>query len=149
MKRDLKIVLIEPRKEQRQPLTPEELPAGEGDARQHPIPVLNDTDDTNPGMPEGKEYVDADADLTDLDENTADPYAILRDDPFALIQPAAVRRWEYKRLPTHTHTHITCPSNHRATQSCTGPNTSAVVPRISTLITFSHLLRRPRGLGRR
>ena len=63
------------------------------DSIPHPISVTEDTDDT-PEQPENKTYVDADADLTEFEENYPDPHAILRDDQFALIQPEAVRRWE-------------------------------------------------------
>ena len=49
--------------------------------KNYPIPVIEDADNTNPDPPEGKKFVDADADLTELDENSPDTYVILRDDP--------------------------------------------------------------------
>ena len=45
----------EPPNDQTLPLTPKELPAEEGDARQHPITVLDDADETKPERPEGNE----------------------------------------------------------------------------------------------
>ena len=30
-----------------------------------------------------------------------DPYDILRDDPFAMVPPEVVERWDGKRLPPH------------------------------------------------
>ena len=59
--------------------------------------------------------MDADAEITEPEEHSLDPYDILRDDPFALIPPGIVDRWDAKQNQpphhmsnhsnTHTHTH--------------------------------------------
>ena len=54
-----------PPKEQPLPLTPEVLPEENEGANQHHISVTDDTDNTNSEQPEDKEYVEADADLTE------------------------------------------------------------------------------------
>ena len=82
----------EPLKEQSLPLTPDELPMEEEDVHRHHITVIADADNTNPDQPEGKEFVDADPYTTELDKNSTEPYAILRDDPFAIIPHEAVKR---------------------------------------------------------
>ena len=49
--------------------------------------------------------MDADAEVTEPEEHTMDPYDILRDDTFALIPQEIVERWDEKRLPTQPHPH--------------------------------------------
>ena len=93
----------EPPKEQPLPLISEELPTENADANQHTISVTDVADNTFSEQPEDKECVDADADLPELDLNPPDPYAILLDDQFALIQPEAVKHLEVKRLLPPTH----------------------------------------------
>ena len=83
----------EPPKEQPLPLTPEELPVDDEDSIPHTISVTKDTDDT-PEQPEDKTYVDANTDLTEFEENSPDPYAILLDDPFAIIPSETAKRWD-------------------------------------------------------
>ena len=50
------------------------------DANQHTISVTDVADNTFSEQPKDKEYVDADADLPELDVNPSDPYAIIRYD---------------------------------------------------------------------
>ena len=80
-------VVTEPPKEQPLPLTPEE-PAGESeDLISQPHSVTDDIEysDDPIAHPEESTYVDADAEVTEPEERSLDPYDILRDDPFAVI----------------------------------------------------------------
>ena len=43
--------------------------------------------------------MDADAEITEPEEHSLDPYDILRDDPAALIPPEIVNRWDDKGNP--------------------------------------------------
>ena len=57
------------------------------DTTLHPPSGTEDTEyyDDPPAHPEDRTYVDADAEVTEPEENFIDPYRILRDDQFALI----------------------------------------------------------------
>ena len=57
--------------------------------------------------------MDADAEVTEPEEHSLDPYDIMRDDPFALIPQEVVERWDAKRLPPHPNTHLQ-PHDHPA-----------------------------------
>ena len=75
-------VETEPPKEQPLPLTPEEPPVESEAPIPHPHPVSEDTaypeESTVP--PKERTYVDADAEITEPEEHSLDPYDILRDD---------------------------------------------------------------------
>ena len=62
-------------------------------------PVTEDTayPDEPPVPPEERKYVDADAEITEPEEHSLDPYDILRDDPFALISPELIDQWDAKQ----------------------------------------------------
>ena len=77
-------VETEPPKEQPLHLTLEELPVETDVNTTHPIQPTEEVDDS-PAQPEDRTYVDADAEVTEPEEHSMDPYDILRDDPFALI----------------------------------------------------------------
>ena len=50
--------------------------------------------------------MDADAEVTEPEEHSLDPYDIIRDDPFAMIPQEVVERWDEKRLPPQPHPHL-------------------------------------------
>ena len=92
-------VETEPPKEQPLPLTPEEPQVESGDLSSHPHHVNKDTAYPDESLIPTKErtYVDADAEITEPEEHSLDPYDILRDDSFALIPPDLVDQWDAKR----------------------------------------------------
>ena len=65
--------------------------------------------------------MDADADLTEFDENSQNPYAILRDDPFALLPPKTSKRWDEKRLTPPPHPQSSEPPSPTEVDGITNP----------------------------
>ena len=118
-------VATEPPKEHPLPLIPEELPVDDEDSITHPISVTEDTDKTTE-QSDAKTFVDAYSDLTEFEENSPDPYAILRDHPFALVPPETANAGTRRGYPNHhTHSHL----NHRAPRKAKGSQTPNRGPR--------------------
>ena len=112
-------VETEPPNKQPLQLTTEELPVETEDKTPHPTSPTEEVDDS-PAQTEDRTYVDADADVTEPEEHSLDPYDILRDDPFALIPPEIVERRDEKRLPPPpTHS----PLIHRTPRKAMEPQT--------------------------
>ena len=79
---------------------PKEEPPAESEAPiSHPHPVTKDAayPAESPALHEERTYVDADAEITEPEEHSQDPYDIIRDDPFALIPPELVDQWDAKQ----------------------------------------------------
>ena len=84
-----------------------------------------DNEDTTE-QPDDKTYVDADADLKEFEENSPDPYDILRDDPIAIIPQETATRWDEKRLHSPQHPQSSEPPSPTEGDGVTDPPT--VVP---------------------
>ena len=114
-------VETEPPKEQPLPLTPEDPSAWSEDPIPHHHHVTEDTAylDESPVLTEERTYVDADAEITEPEERSLDPYDILRDDTFALIHPEIVDSGTLSRTNSHPHTHDYNNPNPRTPQKQT------------------------------